>query len=335
MPPKVIYVNLALDSITLDAINPIREQATETLKRFLSPCLIKNFAGKDVRIVVDFADIDPELDIFRTARAAPKGESSYAITFGGGLLARLYTLAQAIAADKSVLRGHMQAKSQCRDAQIAGRTEVLHQFCFHAMLIFIAWHEVAHVVLGHLDWLGAHLGVDSIDELSSPVNQHETFLHRRTMEADADRQAALWSCATLDVAMTGNPLLQYSSLRDLFYDAGYIYSGLFCFLDSVDNKVSDELRRHPKPHIRLAIVLSFFEDYFRKHHRDAAQVLQRAVYEGGLRALRNLQYENKEPFDFAATASFIASNGDRIEKMGLRKFQHTMRSESPGSFSFV
>ena len=332
MPSKLIYADLSLHALTLKDIEPIKKRATETLTHLLKTTQIFSPLGEQVFVSVNFFDIDNRAVIFRSACAAPASANHYTITFGGGLLARLYTLAQAISADKTVLRGHGRTKLRNSEARDAGRAKVLHELCFHIMLLFVYWHETAHIVLGHLDWLGSHSGVDSIDEFSLPSEPIDTLLYRRTLEADADRQAAIWSCATVEVALK-NSLIQYASLIDVFHDVGYIYAALFCFFDSVDTQVADELRKHPKPHIRLATSLSFCQDYFSKYHSDASQRLQNSVYEGGMSALRHMHYESRKPLDPLEIINFMGTNGTRIEEMKLRAFQQSMDVGVPSSFS--
>ncbi len=250
-----------------------------------------------------------------------------------GLIGQLSLIAKSIAADKHVLRG--RTKCTLLDAAVRkdGREKALGDFIFHYMLIFITWHEVAHVVLGHLDWLKKNTQLTAIEEFGQDQIPENEFIHYQTLEGDADRQASLWTAAVTDYTMSSNPFLRYPILADAFYDIGYIYGALFVFLDSVDEDIPQPLRKHPKADVRLGIALSFMEQYLAQYHKDSIPMLMKQVYAGGIKAISTILHAEKRAFDVFGAAKFMAENGYRIDAMQLRSLQHSVTNSSDGSFN--
>lgn len=335
MPRKVIYADLSLATLTLDQAAAIKSKASETISKLLGSMELRDRDGHRLTVDVELHDFPPENPIFRSARAARRDGTRHTITLGVGLLAQLHLLARTIAADPKELRGRTAATILTALGRKDGREAILAEFCFHYMLTFVLWHEVAHIALGHLAWLSETHSLGVLDEASTPTKTPEELLTYRTLEADADRQASMWTAGIVDLSLSQNEHLRYRSLADAFFDVGYIYGAMFCFLDSIDSDVPEDQRKHPRPHIRLAVALSFVQDYLRKYHPSASEVLQKQVYEGGIGALKRILYADKRPVDLLRLVSFMAENGERIERLGVRKFQCQISTAKSALFAVV
>lgn len=333
MGSKIVYADLSLKSFTLEDATRIKNDALPTISKLLSNLSLRDHSQRSVTVSVQLNELAYDKDIFKQAKATRLGDGKYLIEIGVGLLGQLSLIARSIAADKNVLRG--RTKSVLLDAAIRknGREKALGNFIFHYMLTFVMWHEVAHIALGHLDWLEKNAQLCAIEEFGSNQIPESEFIRYQTMEGDADRQASLWTAAVTDYSISSNPFLRYPVLADVFFDIGYIYGALFVFLDSVDADIPPSRRKHPKADVRLGIALSFVEQYLFQYHKDSHSALMQQVYSGGIRAISTILHAEKRSFDVGGVAKFMAENGHRIDTMRLRSLQHSVTKSSSGSFS--
>lgn len=329
---KIIYADISLNGVTLEIAERRKSDAIPTIKAVLGGLNLHLPDGKKVEIEVELDDLAIEKPIFRQASAAPIGPGKYKINIGVGLIIQLSVIGRAIASDKHKLKGRTKTQMLRKDARNAGRGDALSDFVFHFMVCFVLWHEVAHIALGHLDWLKQKSGLNIINEFGYEPMPDDVFTQLQTLEADADRQASLWSASMIDYAVQENPFLRYTSRADLFYDIGYIYGALFGFMDAVDPRPENGMRKHPKANIRLGVALAFVEDYVKRSDPDAAKHLQSQVIAGGIDALSRSIHEKKEVFDPFAIFAFMSENGKRLDKMGVRNFQHKVSSGEGSSF---
>lgn len=329
---KLVYINVCLDSIDLDTATKYKKEALVTIKKLCEKMAFHRPTGEQVAVSIDLDEFAYDKEIFSQARASRISKNQYHIEIGVGLITQLATIARGIAANKYSLRGHKKTKIIHADLRKHGREKALADFVFHYMLTFVFWHEAAHVFLGHLDWINQKNGLCMIEEFGYKPMPNNIYTHLQTLEADADRQASVWTSAMIDQITNSNPFLRYSSRIDLFYDIGYIYGSLFGFLDSVDKDVPEESRKHPKPDIRLGVVLAFVDDYLKKYYPDSAKILHQQVMSGGIDGLMQIYHSNKKGINPFAMFYFMHENGMRLDEMGVRKLQLQISSSSASSF---
>lgn len=333
MGSKIVYTDVSLKDFTLDAATRVKNDALPAISRLLGNLSLRDHSQRPVTVSVELDEFAYDKKIFRQAKVTRLGDSRYLIEIGVGLIGQLSLIAKSIAADRHVLRS--RTKCTLLDAAIRkdGREKALGDFIFHYMLTFVMWHEVAHVALGHLDWLEKNSQLSAIEEFGQDQLPECEFIHYQTLEGDADQQASLWTAAVTDYTISSNPFLRYPILADAFYDIGYIYGALFVFLDSVDEDAPLHLRKHPKADVRLGIALSFVEQYLVQYHKDSSSMLMKQVYAGGIKAISTILHAEKRPFDVFEVAKFMAENGHRIDAMQLRSLQHSVTNSSNGSFN--
>lgn len=329
---KIVYANISLKGLTLEIATRRKDEAMQTIRKVLNGLILHHPKGEKVFVEVELDDFALGKPIFKQASAAPVSPGRYKISIGVGLITQLSVIARAIAADRNELRGRTKTQLLRKDVRNTGREDALADFVFHFMLCFVLWHEVSHVALGHLDWLQQKTGLNIINEFGYEPMPDNIFTQLQSLEADADRQAALWTASMIDHAAQTNPFLRYTSRADLFYDVGYIYGALFGFLDSVDSRPDVSKRKHPKANIRLAVALAFVENYLMQSDADAAKYLQQQVIAGGISALSRSIHEEKEVLDPFAILAFMSENGKRLDKMEIRAFQHRVSSGDESSF---
>lgn len=334
MCSKIVYADVSLKGMTLNEATQFKNEAVPTISALLGNLMLHDKLGRPISVTVQLDEFAYDSEIFRQAKASQK-DAEYRIEIGVGLIAQLSVISKGIAADKYTLRGRTKSKLLDADVRRDGRTKAIGDFIFHYMLIFVVFHEVAHIALGHLDWLQANSQFNAIDEFGDHQATQSAFIHLQTLEGDADRQAAVWTAAAIDVSLSNNPYLRYQSLADAFYDIGYIYGALFVFLDSVDVKIPESRRKHPKADVRFGIALSFMDEYVRKFHQDISGVLMKQLYEGGMKSMSSIFHQEKRSFDLLGVVKFIAENGHRIDKMKVRALQHKVTNSKVGSFAII
>ncbi|WP_157646152.1 hypothetical protein [Burkholderia ubonensis] len=334
MPP-LLYADVSLKDLTLDVAYRYKLDALPTISRLIKGLTLHLPNGNPVKVDIELDEMAVDKPIFRQARAAFVAPGRYKVDIGVGLVTQLSVVARCIAFDKSGLRGRTKAKLLRPDVRKSGRANALGDFAFHYMLTFVLWHEIAHIALGHLDWLQERNGLGIIEELGSSVMPDTEYTRSQTLEGDADRQASIWTAAVIDLVTQNNRLLYYPALPDLFYDIGYIYGAMFGFLDSVDSRKPDLKRYHPTADIRLGIAIAFVADYLKRFHGDAASILQQEVVSGGIDALFHTYHQEKQPYNPLRTAEFMYSNGRRLDELGIRRLQHRVVTTDEGSFRIL
>lgn len=333
MGSKIVYADLSLKNFTLKGATEVKNDALPTITKLLGNLSLRDHSQRRVTVSVELDELAYDKDIFKQAKAARLGDGKYLVEIGVGLLAQLSLIAKSIAADKQVLRGRTKSVLLDSAIRIDGREKALGDFIFHYMLTFIMWHEVAHIALGHLDWLKKNAQLGAIEEFGQNRIPESKLIHYQMLEGDADRQASLWTAAVTDYTISSNPFLRYPILTDVFYDIGYIYGALFVFLDSVDVDIPQSHRKHPKADVRLGIALSSVEQYLVQYHKDSHSTLMQQVYAGGIKAISTILHAEKRSFDILAVAKFMGENGHRIDTMQLRSLQHSVTNSSSGSFN--
>lgn len=333
---KIVYADVSLKGMNLETASKYKEAALPTIARLLSGFTLHQPNGEKVSVAVKVDDLSIEKDTFRGAWAGPVSASSYQIIFGAGLIAQLSVVARGIAADKKLLRGRTNSVLLRKDVRGEGREKALGDFVFHFMVMFIVWHEVAHIALGHIDWLKKGTGLGVIDEFNYAPMPDNKYARRQTLEADADRQAATWSAAFIDEAIRRNPYLRYKTQFDLFYDVGFIYGALFGLLDAVDPRtMPNDCRRHPKANVRLGIALAFVRQYLEKSFPETVDRFHQQVISGGLDALSIMLHSEKQALDVFEIYAFMTETGRNIEKLGIRSFGHKISYQDSGSFELM
>jgi hypothetical protein len=331
---KVFYANLNVRELNFAHKAKYKADALRIFQHLARDFRCSNAAGQPLTIEVWLDDINQDRPSFVEALARIVAPRSYRIEIGVGLVAQLSTVAEAIAADTSILRGRRRSRILLNEVRADGRAKALGDFVFTFMLAFVFWHEVAHIALGHLDWLVKDRGRAALGEFAMKETTATQAAARRALEADADQMAAQWTAIRIDDALQNNPYLRYTSVSDAMYDIGFVYGALFQFLAAAEGDCHPTLRTHPDSHVRMGVAWSFVQRYLDLVHRDASAVLQREVYAGGIRALQKIVHESVRPFDLLRVAEFIYRNGETIKALNVRQLQHTV-SVGPSSFKIL
>lgn len=319
---KVVYLNLSPDQPpSFEAIESLRQQAAAHFDALVSKLGFLDKQGNPVTIAFSVEAMNPKAKYFYNGCASRAGDASYEIVFGGGLLARLEVLSRALTVNKKALKGSTSTRLIAKGVRRDGRQKAMSNFAFHYMLNLILWHEVAHVALGHVDWLAKEFGaLEYVEMPMHPVSPEEADA-RRVLEGDADRQAALWSVSLYDHTLEHNEFLRYTTKADAFYDFGYLVGAMFSMSEALSDVASNQLKTHPEPQQRIGVMLAFAEEYLQKKYPEAFQVLHQCCVRGAIQALHDIVHQNRKPLDVWGIVSFLAQNGTKIDELGVRNLQ--------------
>jgi hypothetical protein len=329
---NIIYVDASTDQITFDQCCKFKAEALPTFKILAQHQLVTRPDGRQVKIAVKINEFAKGSPSFENASARKISDTEYCIDIGIGLIARISIMGRAIATDPSVLRGHKGIILD-KTALDSGHSKVLGDFAFHYVLSLLFWHEVAHIVLGHVDWVAKTNGT-LLREFKNSSIQPIYLETRRALEADADRIAGKWFASVADLSLRDNSILKYVSTKDVFFDIGYFVGSFFQLTESLDNELPDTNKVHPNALKRTAVVWSFIDEYLQQYHPSSYLSLQKAVYAGGFEAFKHIIHTNKSDFNLLEIADFIAGCDAVIKRSGVRGMQFSMVKSGLSSFVF-
>jgi hypothetical protein len=321
---KTIVLDVSKNHIpSFDLINKLRGQALIHFQALLTNIQFVDVHGKEIKIAVEVEGTDIRSNYFFNACAKKDNQGGYKVIIGAGLLARLDALASAINNGSQRLKGAKNSKLVTQDKSLKlNRQKALSDFSFHYMLDLVFWHEVSHIALGHIDYL---INVGNAQEyLESSVGALTTqeIKVRRALEADADRQAAIWSTKTYEYSLNTNKFLRYQNKKDAYYDFGYLIGAMFQFFESFHNNQSPEVRFHPKAQERMSVMLEFLKDSLDSiYNSKIGEVLKQSAIAGAVRAFFDILHENKQPLDIVAIYEFLSKMGDELDKLNMQNYQ--------------
>lgn len=332
---KVIYLAAPPEEPpTYESVELLRLQAAGHLAGLTSRLGFKNRQGRLISIEIAVDAVDPSNRYFYNACAAPAGENTYKVRLGGGLLARLDALSRALTADRSILKGCTRTILLTGQVRKHGRPKAMADFAFYCLLDLVFWHEVAHIVLGHVDWLISTFGCRDLAEMAMTALTPDEIAARIALEGDADRQSALWSVSMFDYIMDRNDHLRYQAKADAFHDFGYLASALFMMLDGLRSEAGHEgPSTHPENNERIGMLAIFSEAYLRGAYSAASKhSLHESIVQGVAQALRHIIHANRQPLNLLEIVRFAASNTETVERLGVRRFQLVANPDFASSF---
>jgi hypothetical protein len=321
--PKIIYVPLAprpeelpagfLDQLKFDALSTI-EHITSSLNLSRKNGEPVNF---DVEVITDFKD----RLTFYNACASRRGTNRYVIRIGAGVLIYADIIAQLLVADSSILKASQE--SDIVGTHLGSRSvkEVLKSFSFHYLATLLFWHELAHIILGHVDWIYEQRRDAQLSELQSRPLSLEFHNQQQVLEADADRQAASWLLASYDHINAQNPYLRYKSEIDSFYDFGVTIAALFRVFEALETEMPDTSRSHPANAVRIMTSMIGLKEYLEKYRSENTMPLYSACCKGAGDALKLMPlYAAKQPPELETILQMIEYK-TKISTLTVRELQ--------------
>lgn len=160
-------------------------------------------------------------------------------------------------------------KRQSRNPVRRALAGVLSADCFD----FVVFHELAHIFLGHCEYLKQSSGMSRIDDIDGTVPPKSRYLDLQALEVAADSTAFTWGLNVLsskpdpDISIGGgvDEALQYwhRSPKDAFFH--YLLSVFFVFRlfdENVSSQTELLKRAHPPAPFRFQAVCSSAMEYF-------------------------------------------------------------------------
>lgn len=209
-----------------------------------------------------------------------------------------------------------------QDALATAAFGIMCVFCFH--------HELAHIYMGHIDFLMANRQRDELLEADNGAGLRLEEL--RAMEAEADRQAVEWS-AGIYSALLGSD----SGERNLLFpsdEAAWDFFGLALTLQCVLMQQvcpTSFNSTHPNANQRSFVMFAFIDDYFARVGKPEdlrARIRQtssasRLEYAARLGLVGGATLEGN-----AFAHDFMSEVGAILDRMGIGRFR--MRVARPG-----
>ncbi|CAE6729713.1 hypothetical protein R75461_03630 [Paraburkholderia nemoris] len=309
------------EDVTVEVIKRLRDDALGHVRSLTPKMRLVTKADDPLAVEVDI-DTNPK-DRFRfyNAYAGKVDQHRYRIRIGAGLLLQFDVFAQAMVADETVLKGMRSARFLTDAARALGKARLLHDFFFHFMVSAVFWHELAHIVLGHLDWLGAQGSEQALFELPMAASHEDVRGASQSLEYDADRQASKWLLAVVDLALSNNPSLRYAEDADRFYDFGFLIGFIFRALDALESKIPDCKRVHPDNNVRTLASLHYLDTYFDQYRSSRKVEYRIACLEGAKAALQSVLHDQIRLPDQAEIILNCARADMTIETLGVRAHQ--------------
>lgn len=200
---------------------------------------------------------------------------------------------------------------------------LLAEYAFYIMCQFVFYHELAHVVLGHLDYLSHKISLSVIREIPASVEMDLSDL--RAIEADADRQALLWSAAEYESTLGRDGL--GIGLRFPTQEAAWDYFGfvvtLLCILFQNAN-ATGTVRSHPDANERSFVMYGFIDEYLERSGKSLDQRARffRTACQSRVEYARKLGLVGGWSLEGNLQAcAFMSGVGRALDRMGVRKFQ--------------
>ncbi|HJV73020.1 MAG TPA: hypothetical protein VJ654_02260 [Noviherbaspirillum sp.] len=320
---KIVYVALGGEPPSPEGYAYLAKLAREHVKVLTQRMKVSTKAGEPVEIefiVSTESNTAEEQKIFFNAFAGPRGHRKYQIGIGVGYLARLELLSRALVADKTVLRGSTNSKLTSEQARKDGRNKVMSDFYFHYLITLVFMHELAHIVLGHVDWNAERRKQRELYEFFALPLTPEQRAEMRVLEADADHQAAKWAISMFDYSLQVNPHFKYKALPDQFYDFGHLLASKFQLAEATEPDIPKEKRTHPDNDTRVVVSLAFLADYFEKYRPEHVQRFMEAAINGALESLGHTIHSKSKAHDLTPAIIFMLKNGEQIDKLGVRHY---------------
>jgi hypothetical protein len=250
-------------------IDPIRDLFKEVMSKLL---VTKASTSQTVSINLNI-DLVNQTKVSAYAKRSKEDKNAYDIRLNAGLSSRFWTASRRFTIDASPFQTISWIEECIIDKRIAqevNKKEILAQYSFYISIVYVLFHEISHVVLGHLDYLNdaMNLQCEYLSEFQDEKIDYspEEVKIRKAFEADADRQAGKFTVGFFEKYLLGESGLgtgiTFPSRKHAYEFYIYTMVNVFVLLQDLTEKQSIV---HPSPHIRLYILQASLSKYFKQH----------------------------------------------------------------------
>lgn len=259
------------------------------------------------------------------AKRTSKQNGIYEIRLNAGLSHHVWLVSRFVLADKAFFPWIDQCNIIEESVKIKGAREFLADYSYFIGSYCIILHELAHIILGHCDYIADEMGMDAWEEFEKTTISEEHIAIRKAFEAEADRQAGTWLAAFFNMSL-GPSLkgiaLQFPSQHESYEFYVYSITALLVMLRQLSQEKSI---LHPLPRQRQTTIIMALLKYNENNNIhsniiSAQRLLEHMVAAGndlGLVGATNI-------FEIGNNAINLSFVDDVIERTGIRNFQHTV-----------
>jgi hypothetical protein len=310
----------------VDSFDPIARDMESNFQRVIDQMAFARRDGTACHITVEVqvGRMESNNAIAKRVRDAC---NKYEIKFHAGLLYHVWLASRLPLVNFSYFPWLERCKLE-KEYRKDGRKKILAEKLFYIMAYFVLFHELAHIVLGHIDFIADHLrhedGISEVHASSGSTERRIPDDISQPLEADADRQAGLWSVALFDMALGAD-----GRGTELRYPDTFVPFELYTFgMCSWTALLQQFLREkgstgsHPKPLHRQFVTHAFLAQFFDQFHPENSVRLMTVVSKAMIKANRQLGLEEADRLEtYIESARYMEWVGEQITKLGVRNYQ--------------
>lgn len=292
----------------------------------LKSLLVRSPSGNTTAIEL-FIEATSHEEVYAKARRVSKEESAYEVRLSAGLSYHIWLASRAILANYEFFDWLERCRLTSKDARKKGRKAILSDYAYFLSSYYVLLHEIAHIVLGHCDFIEENMMLGALEEFDGCENLKDgSWVRiRKAFEAEADRQAGVWLFSFFDSALgaSGKGVdIIFPSRKEVYQFYAYAVTTILVLFQQLSQR-ADHL--HPLPNQRQSIVilaaLSFFEKYKPlekdEYLRNSIINMQMASEAFGLIGAGSL-------IDICKNAIDMAFVDEVIQETQIRTYQHTV-----------
>lgn len=277
-------------------------------------------------------EIKLKLDIFNPeiisayAKRLSKHPAVYEVTINAGLSYYLWTASMTFAIPEyNIIPWLEKCSIENDNLKQVDKKKILADYAFIISIYYVLLHEIAHIVLGHVDYLNDEMMLNYLNEFQDekPNYSSQEIKIRKAFEAEADRQAGEWLVAFFEYTLGKEGLgyaLKFPSRKHAYEFYVYAITAVFRVLQDLTQRKGII---HPKPNERLYILIGALSKYFKQNTPDEHDVIYLHAVQSCMEAGKKFMLiEAYELLDIINNAMNLAFVDKVIEEINIRSYQH-------------
>lgn len=258
----IIYI--AGKGYSYQHFDPFLGHIQQHFESILQLIKIRTPDGNETKINL-YLEASNENQIYAHAKRLSKEAALYEIRFSAGLSYHVWLSSRYILADYNFFNWLDRCKFNNKELRKRGRKGFLADFGYFISSYYIILHELAHIVLGHCDYIKDVMKIEALEEYTTQKSSlpDDVIKLRKAFEAEADRQAGTWLAGFFNLSLGPNSNgvdFMFPSKDEAYQFYIYSITSLFILLQQLCQR---SCFIHPLPSQRQNIVvmslLSCFE----------------------------------------------------------------------------
>jgi hypothetical protein len=321
---KILYI-IDPPDYDWESFEPLLSQIQDHFHRILSLWKISTPSGEKVIIKLTVDISNPE-KISAYAKQSREDSCTYEVTINAGLSYRLWIASRIFSFSECNMLPWID-KCKINDARIENQSigGIIADYAYSLSVYYVLFHEISHVILGHLDYLNENMNLDYLSEFQDEKEEYSSqeIIVRKAFEAEADRQAGELLIVIFEQSLGVDGLGGYL----LFPSRIHAYEFYIYAITTVFRMFQDLTQRkgviHPKPNERLQTILSALSNHLKKKHPDEHDEICIYIFQLFVEASDKLFIVgSSDPLNVIRNAFNLSFVDDVIDKTNIRNYQH-------------